>query len=62
MTRRAAGLIVSSVVAAAMLAASPAAAQTDTIDKPVTIYVAGTAGGGIACRQIAAPANQGSPS
>ena len=47
MTRRAAGLIVSSVVAAAMLAASPAAAQTDTIDKPVTTYVAGTAGGGI---------------
>ena len=47
MTRLAAGLLVSSFVATAMLTAAPAAAQTETLDKPVTIYVAGTAGGGI---------------
>ena len=36
------GLVVSCLALAA-----PAVAQTDTIDKPITIYVAGTAGGGI---------------
>ena len=40
--------LLSCVLASALVAASaqPGAAQ-DTIDRPVTIYVAGTAGGGI---------------
>ena len=35
------------LLALCVATSAPALAQTDTIDKPITIYVAGTAGGGI---------------
>lgn len=45
MIRLAAGCLVTAFATTACI--GPAAAQTETFDKPITIYIAGTAGGGI---------------